>query len=138
MLHPLIGRFTTRDPRGYVDGMGLYAYVRARPVQSHDPLGRAAEEKADLVASDPAGGLKDVAWLVIYVYHRNPAAKCGDTTLVGVAYVFAQCGATVGEGCIWPVRIFGPEHLGDYRNKTLWEGVHEGFTKVVVEIWTDH
>jgi hypothetical protein len=34
-----IGRWATRDPLGYVDGMGLYEYVNARPVTRSDPLG---------------------------------------------------------------------------------------------------
>jgi len=38
---PEIGRWTRRDPIGYVDGVGLYQYVQARPVGSVDPTGLA-------------------------------------------------------------------------------------------------
>ncbi|MGE4180793.1 MAG: RHS repeat-associated core domain-containing protein [Limisphaerales bacterium] len=34
-----LGRFLQRDPRGYVDGMGLYCYVRSNPVSWTDPTG---------------------------------------------------------------------------------------------------
>jgi RHS repeat-associated protein len=34
-----IGRWMTRDPLGYVDGMGLYEYVRGMAVVATDPLG---------------------------------------------------------------------------------------------------
>ena len=34
-----VGRWTRRDPLGYVDGMGLYEYVRSIPVNNVDPFG---------------------------------------------------------------------------------------------------
>lgn len=34
------GRWTRRDPLGYVDGMGLYVYLRARLVLLNDPFGQ--------------------------------------------------------------------------------------------------
>jgi RHS repeat-associated protein len=37
-----IGRWTRRDPLGYVDGMSLYEYVQSQPVTATDPLGLAA------------------------------------------------------------------------------------------------
>jgi RHS repeat-associated protein len=38
-----IGRWMTRDPLGYVDGMGLYGYVASDPVYFTDPWGAASE-----------------------------------------------------------------------------------------------
>jgi RHS repeat-associated protein len=40
---PSLGRFLSRDPLEYVDGMNLYEYVRSTPCMSTDPDGR--EEK---------------------------------------------------------------------------------------------
>ncbi len=37
--NPTLGRFLQRDPIGYVDGMGLYEYVRSDPLMFVDPLG---------------------------------------------------------------------------------------------------
>jgi len=34
-----LGRWTRRDPLGYVDGMSLYGYVGARPMTGTDPMG---------------------------------------------------------------------------------------------------
>lgn len=34
-----IGRWTRRDPLGYVDGLSLYLYVRAQSIRLTDPLG---------------------------------------------------------------------------------------------------
>ena len=36
---PIQGRFLQRDPKGYIDGMGLYEYVTGNPVNWIDPLG---------------------------------------------------------------------------------------------------
>lgn len=41
---PGTGRFITRDPAGYVDGMNLYRYGRSSPARYVDPVGRAALE----------------------------------------------------------------------------------------------
>ena len=38
-LHPRLQRFTQRDPLGYIDGMGLYEYVRSGPGTWLDPMG---------------------------------------------------------------------------------------------------
>lgn len=39
VFHAGLGRFTTRDPLGYVDGSNLYEYVRSNPVANSDPSG---------------------------------------------------------------------------------------------------
>ena len=36
---PEIGRYLTRDPAGYVDGLNVYLYVGNNPVNSFDPMG---------------------------------------------------------------------------------------------------
>jgi hypothetical protein len=38
-LHPQAGRFLQRDPLGYVDGMGVYEYLKGSPVALADPFG---------------------------------------------------------------------------------------------------
>jgi len=37
--HPTLGRWTSRDREGYVDGMNLYEYVGSRPTLFTDPVG---------------------------------------------------------------------------------------------------
>jgi RHS repeat-associated protein len=39
-----IGRWATRDPLGYVDGMGLYEYVQSRPLVMRDTYGLAGSD----------------------------------------------------------------------------------------------
>ena len=46
--HALLGRFITRDPIGYVDGMSSYQYTGSRPISYVDPMGK--EEEAPLTA----------------------------------------------------------------------------------------
>jgi RHS repeat-associated protein len=36
---PTLGRFTTQDPAGYVDGANLYQFVTSNPLQNCDPTG---------------------------------------------------------------------------------------------------
>jgi RHS repeat-associated protein len=42
-----LGRFLSRDPLGYVDGMNLYEYVRGRPPVYTDPSGREIKKYVD-------------------------------------------------------------------------------------------
>jgi hypothetical protein len=39
MYNAELGRFTARDPLGYVDGMSVYEYVQCSPFEKRDPLG---------------------------------------------------------------------------------------------------
>lgn len=39
MCHAGLGRFTQRDPAGYMDGANLYAYVANNPIAFIDPSG---------------------------------------------------------------------------------------------------
>ncbi|WP_441291587.1 SpvB/TcaC N-terminal domain-containing protein [Sorangium sp. KYC3313] len=41
---PWLGRWTSADPAGMVDGPGLYNYVMGNPVRLHDPSGNEGEE----------------------------------------------------------------------------------------------
>ncbi|NOG55314.1 MAG: hypothetical protein HND57_13480 [Planctomycetes bacterium] len=44
VLHPVLGRWTRRDPLGYVDGMNVYEYVTSAPTTSRDRLGLSKRE----------------------------------------------------------------------------------------------
>jgi RHS repeat-associated protein len=46
-LHPKLGRFVQRDPAGYVDGMGLYAYIQSSPLRKLDPSGAMVNDRPD-------------------------------------------------------------------------------------------
>jgi hypothetical protein len=39
VLYPLLGRWLTRDPAGYVDDVSQYSYARAKPIGTSDYLG---------------------------------------------------------------------------------------------------
>lgn len=50
VFHAGLGRFTTRDPLGYVDGASLYQYVSSNPLAGVDPQGTVAEDTTFLVS----------------------------------------------------------------------------------------
>jgi len=39
VYHAMLGRWTRRDPIGYVDGSNLYQYVASQPITDIDPMG---------------------------------------------------------------------------------------------------
>lgn len=51
---PESGRFLARDPKGFVDGMNLYAYVRNNPPAFRDPLGGQATSDKEKRPPDPS------------------------------------------------------------------------------------
>ena len=46
VLEPHLGRWTRRDPLGYIDGMSLYEYVRSRSITNIDPMAFASNSCA--------------------------------------------------------------------------------------------
>jgi RHS repeat-associated protein len=40
---PALGRYLSRDPAGFVDGLNVYLYVRGNPINRIDPLGLSKE-----------------------------------------------------------------------------------------------
>jgi len=47
MYSAQLGRFISKDPKGYVDGMNLYAYVKNNPLKYLDAFGTTAIERFD-------------------------------------------------------------------------------------------
>ncbi|MEW6428278.1 MAG: RHS repeat-associated core domain-containing protein [Thermodesulfobacteriota bacterium] len=52
---PVLGRFISRDPSGYNDGMNLYEYAHSNPVNFTDPLGLAAQPSESCKVSGQIG-----------------------------------------------------------------------------------
>src|SRR5262249_22907321 len=62
-----LGRWLSRDPMGYVDGMGLYEYVKSNPMWGIDPQGLVTAipcatdmiHTCDKIASEPCDCCRD-------------------------------------------------------------------------------
>ena len=95
VLHFGLGRWTRRDPLGYVDGMNEFAYVRAKPLKSSDPLGLVETNQScagacDLPPTHPmyspepsiqycAGGMCDFELPIVPISkHRDPIYCVGN------------------------------------------------------------
>jgi RHS repeat-associated protein len=91
-LHPTLGRWTTRDPLGYLAGMHLYGYVGSNPLACVDPLGLApktALEKYKKVL----GWWK--RWKKIYEYCKNNCRNKGGKWEEGLKKMVDVNGALV-------------------------------------------
>jgi RHS repeat-associated protein len=64
---PAIGRFMQRDPKGYVDGTNLYAFVNNNPLAATDPFG--TESRPETAVNQGANTLK---------YLNNPVDANGN------------------------------------------------------------
>jgi RHS repeat-associated protein len=51
---PWIGRWTSADPSGSVDGLNLYAYVQGNPIRKNDPTGTQGEDSPHLELKPPS------------------------------------------------------------------------------------
>ena len=49
VYHPTQGKWLSRDPIGYADGMGLFQYVRSHPMGSVDALGLAKATETECI-----------------------------------------------------------------------------------------
>ncbi|WP_437635618.1 SpvB/TcaC N-terminal domain-containing protein [Sorangium sp. So ce854] len=94
---PWLGRWTSADPAGMVDGPNLYAFVRGNPIGLIDPSGRQSEEGLPSVTyvPDPASGtyqIPEYSGEAEEVYVDRP----GDTD----QFVFVQ-----EKGATWDNRV---------------------------------
>jgi len=110
VLHPELGRWTRRDPLGYVDGMNVYEYVRGRAIRAFDILGLSSSEGS---CEDFLGTIYDdpeLEWILHKVSSECTKAKirvemkcCSEEQFEGLCYNGGQaghgpCGSTRGIG----------------------------------------
>ncbi|MCC6285974.1 MAG: hypothetical protein IT439_11865 [Phycisphaerales bacterium] len=82
VLYPEVGRWTRRDPMGYVDGMGLYEYVASRAVSGLDATG-AFSDSVSMQAPVPACGRGAVgSGTTVALTHpqSQDSSSCGHTS----------------------------------------------------------
>ncbi len=74
-----MGRFMSRDPLGYVDGLNMYAYVGNNPLNFVDPSG--------MIARDIGSFLRDPSMLTFENIFRAPG---NDTPMIGEQFIGAD------------------------------------------------
>jgi RHS repeat-associated protein len=94
-----MGRWTTRDPLGYVDGMNLYEYTRSRPIDNQDPSGLVAAAvachqhtvKVCLMQVALTSTLSLCAQAMVIL--ANPACLCAAPAILGpnAPFIIASC-----------------------------------------------
>ena len=83
---PELGRWTTRDPAGYVDGVGLYLYVGAKPINSLDSFGlmisdppvRGVHPPPSPQPIPPDGNTNPWVWCIDITGYYNCRRNCDD------------------------------------------------------------
>lgn len=76
-----LGRFLSKDPKGYVDGTNLYAYVKNNPLRYLDPMGTKSLESAFNEAEAQFERLENIT---------NSGGSSSDLSLMLTAYNNAQ------------------------------------------------
>ena len=61
-LLPWLGRWTSADPAGMVDGINVYGYVRANPIVFNDPTGHLSWNDAKKWANTAVDEVKEQTW----------------------------------------------------------------------------
>jgi RHS repeat-associated protein len=122
-LSSAIGAFTSRDPKGYADGMNLLQYVGSSPMNRIDPTGRERQQEiARCCGPDITNILKTIAssllfqWnassyfqqALIYAYSISPSGIAGwdITPLLYGGATTAACRDTFGP-CTKTVTVAG-------------------------------
>jgi RHS repeat-associated protein len=92
MYHAQLGRWVTRDPLGYVDGMGLYEYCGTNPLLNSDPLGRSFWS---IVGNFAAGVVVGAAIAAVVIVAAPVVAAAGAAALVATGVCTTLATATV-------------------------------------------
>ena len=104
---PTLGRWLERDPAGYVDGMGLYEYVRGGPIAAVDPWGlQACSDQGWITANpvDPATGKR------ILVTYRHVYDEHG-------VWLGVEVGADTSRNSSFSVGNWGVDRILNWRQR---------------------
>ncbi len=91
------GRWTRRDPLGYVDGMGLYEYCRSQPIRFTDSSGLECEKRTFHVPW-PAANRQGEEWNCTgdcWAVYGNPGTLDPYSIPTGLLECLAGCAASV-------------------------------------------
>jgi len=108
MLHPTLGRFTSRDPLGYVDGMSVYQAYLSSPKRFVDPSGLDSWfwETLDTFTDFANGALDDVTMGATGVLrdavglNGNGGVDTDSTSYAAGEYTAAGAQALTGAGAV--------------------------------------
>ncbi|MFG0252355.1 MAG: RHS repeat-associated core domain-containing protein [Phycisphaerales bacterium JB038] len=90
---PELGRWLERDPRGYFDGLNLFAYVRSLPLKLNDPLGLQSQDPMRIHGID--GSVEDC--IRHYLAERD-RARTKIKNIIQAMNMRCQSGGASGNG----------------------------------------
>lgn len=125
-----LGRFLQRDPKGFIDGLNLYAYVKNNPLKYLDAMGTRARATGGRV--DSLGGGLSTLWnkrgvigssIVNAISNAHPAAQMvfgvatlGASTAVAIPVVAAASTTLTGLAIVHPIKTIA---VGEFLNDAL-------------------
>jgi len=135
VMDPNVGRFTSEDPLGFVDGVNRFAYAKINPVYFVDAAGLKVTCSPLSITSIPVG-----FWNIIGVKFVGATGWALFDSGIGIVDVDTPSGGSLGVPfiyaieCHWKRKV--TEDVSERRTRFQW-GTYECWDDCTGEYWTE-